>query len=202
MADANLGTAIIAAAAAVIGAGIGGLTGLLAARQQARAAMQVATAQNMEDRQTWLKNSRRDVYAHFLPAAQKLLRLCEQLIDAAKQGSSSVVSRSEQEGAYYELVVQNALVQILANEEVIKAAHDVMEETRRLWEACRKLSPNSSEVEVDRLDEWTNKIRGLRHKAICAMQDELGIPQSGDLKEALANLSGSQPLGTERQNGR
>ena len=153
--------------------------------------MQVAAVQNMEERQTWLRNSRRDVYAHFLPAAQKLLRLCEQLIDAARRGSSSVVSRSEQEGAYYELVVQNALVQILANEEVIKAAHDVMEETRRLWEECKNLAPYSSEV--DRLDNWTYKIRDLRHKAIYAMQDELGIPQSGGLKETLDNLSGSQP---------
>lgn len=202
MADANLGTAIIAAAAGVIGVGIGGVISLLTARQQAQVAKDVATAKTMEDRQTWLKDSRRDVYAHFIPAAQKLLRLCEQLIDAARRGSSSDVSPPEQEGAYYELVVQNALVQILANEEVIKAAHDVMEETRRLWEACRKLSPNSSEVEVDRLDEWTNKIRDLRHKAIRAMKDELGIRQSGDLKEALANLSGSQPLSTERQNGR
>jgi hypothetical protein len=191
VADADLGTAIIAAAAGVIGAGMGGLASIRAARQQARASMQVAKAQNKEDQQTWLRNSRRDVYAHFLPAAQKLLRLCEQLIDAAKQGSSSVVSMSEQEEAYYELVVQNALVQILANGEVIKAAHDVMEETRHLWEECRNLAPYSSEV--DRLDNWTYKIRDLRHKAICTMQDELGIPQSGGLKETLDNLSGSQP---------
>jgi hypothetical protein len=191
VADADLGTAIIAAAAGLIGAGIGGLASIWAARQQARASMQVAAVQNMEERQTWLRNSRRDVYAHFLPAAQKLLRLCEQLIDAAKQGSPSVVRMSEQEGAYYELVVQNALVQILADGEVIKAAHDVMEETRRLWEECKNLAPYSSEV--DRLDNWTYKIRDLRHKAIYAMQDELGIPQSGGLKETLDNLSGSQP---------
>ena len=31
------------------------------------------------------------------------------------------------------------------------------------------------------------------YKAIYAMQDELGIPQSGGLKETLDNLSGSQP---------
>jgi hypothetical protein len=197
---ADLGTTIIAAAAGLSGAVIGAFASRGAAKQQAKASMQVATAKNVEDRQTWLKNRRVDVYAQFVTAAQKLLRLCEQLLDAADQGSSSIVSRREQEGAYYELVAQNALVQILASEdgEVINATHDVMDETRRLWTECRDLLSDRGtqdiSSEVVRLEKRTLEIRKLRHKAISAMADELGTSKSADREETLDNLApGSRP---------
>jgi hypothetical protein len=145
-----------------------------------------------EERRSWLKDQRQEVYPKFIAAAQSVLEACEALSELDESGESDQLDQLDESDeprsaildrlrrGYRDLVVHNAVIQTLGSRDTIREARRHMYTLIALIPVCagRRSDP--------KVDEFFWGARKSRQQALIAMRRELDVPDTDGLGDDLA----------------